>query len=71
MAENLDTARFSAIFISAIEMGHENTKNSKSIYKTEDFRKIFSVQKWQKHFKQPRKNYPKYPDQFTHSLIKC
>ena len=36
-----------------------------------DFRKIFSVQKWQKHFKQPRKNYPKYPDQFTHSLIKC
>ena len=23
MAENLDTARFSAIFISAIEMGHE------------------------------------------------
>ena len=26
MAENLDTAGFSAIFISAIEMGHENTK---------------------------------------------
>ena len=35
MAENLDTARFSAIFISAIEMGHENTKNLKSIYKTD------------------------------------
>ncbi len=40
MAENLDTARFSAIFISAIEMGHENTKNLKSIYKTEDFRNL-------------------------------
>ena len=40
MAETLDTARFSAIFISAIEMGHENTKNSKSIYKTEDFRNL-------------------------------
>ena len=40
MTENLDTARFSAIFISAIEMGHENTKNLKSIYKTEDFRNL-------------------------------
>ena len=40
MAENLDTARFSAIFISVIEMGHENTKNLKSIYKTEDFRNL-------------------------------
>ena len=43
MAENLDTARFLAIFISAIEMGHENTKNLKSIYKTgsvKDFSQI-------------------------------
>ena len=40
MAENLDTAGFSAIFISVIEMGHENTKNLKSIYKTEDFRNL-------------------------------
>ena len=34
MAENLDTARFSAIFISKAEMKYENTKNLKSIYKT-------------------------------------
>ena len=40
MAENLDTAGFSAIFISVIEMGQENTKNLKSIYKTEDFRNL-------------------------------
>ena len=33
MAESLVMPRFSAIFISAIEMGHENTKNLKSIYK--------------------------------------
>ena len=46
MAENLDTARFAAIFISAIEMGHENTKNLKSIYKTEDFRNLNPHMSW-------------------------
>ena len=35
MAENLDTAGVSAIFISVIEMGHENTKNLKSIGQVE------------------------------------
>ena len=37
MAENLVMSRFSAIFISTMGMRHENTKNLKSIYKTEDF----------------------------------
>lgn len=37
MAESLVTSRLLAIFTSTIEMRHENIKNLKSIYKTEDF----------------------------------
>ena len=37
MVESLVMSRFSAIFMPAIEMGHEHIKNLKSIYKTEDF----------------------------------
>lgn len=40
MAESLVMPRLSAIFISAMEMRHKNTKNLKSIYKTEDFRNL-------------------------------
>ena len=40
MAESLAISRFSAIFISKAEMKYENTKNLKSIYKTEDFRNL-------------------------------